>query len=362
MKKNYNFIFLMIFFFLYSSCDDNVNDPRLSSSEDIFVIEKDHLFGGFGGVDIYHNTFIMNTGSDSILVNVESPTPEGLKRESDRSPAFGKFAYIPTDFSKHFNIPNMANDYLTNEPDTSTQKSHFWNNLKLGPKDAIHVPYSNYYGEGQNLFVEELGVNRFMDLKIIYDYSIKKHSLNPVRLSLSVKVTMQNCGERSLYTAGVVFHVPKELWTSIANDTINSDTKLYNLIEDQVKSSSKKISLIKYSNYGEGFGFYRSSGQTIEILEDILPPNQSYSFEYSMIIEPVLEKFEIYPMHHIYFEEKGEKVWPESKITVNGANYNGQVNYLKVCGLAIPTYILFSINGDELKVVGPDEIEPTFKP
>jgi hypothetical protein len=67
-----------------------------------------------------------------------------------------------------------------------------------------------------------------------------------------------------------------------------------------------------------------------------------------------------YPFHQISAESKGERIWPASIITVGNKNFNGPVNYLRVCGLAIPTYILFSIDNNLLRVVDPKEIEPPF--
>jgi hypothetical protein len=346
-------IILLLFSILLITCNNDITPPN-DNTTNIYVLEKDHIFGGFGDVDNYHHTLVINTSDDTITFNVECPTPEGLKRESIRSPAFGRNAFIPTEFSKYFTIPNMANDYLTNEPDTITQESYFWNNLKLGSSDGIHVPYSSYLGEGEELFIKSFGVNNFMGLEVISEYKIEKDTSNSSYINIEIKQTMVNTTEENMNMVGVVLHVPREL------NTKPDETNLYQLISDTVISSNK-YDLDHDWGFGEGFGLYRSDGQTVTIVKDILMPNTSFEFIFKMTIEPLVDKFEIYPMYQIYFETNGERIWPQSIVTVDDKKYDGNVDYLKVCGLAIPTYILFSIDKEKLRVVSPEEVEPTFK-
>jgi len=350
--KYLNFVIIVLSAnIIFTSCND-ITPPKDEHIDGIYVLEKDHIFGGFGDVDNFHHTLIINTSEDSIVLNVESPTPEGLKRESIRSPAFGKFAFIPTEFSDYFSIPNMANDYLTDEPDTSTQESHFWNNLKLGSLDGIHVPYSNYLGEGEELFIKRFGVNNFMGLEVISEYKIEKDTSNSSYINIEIKQTMVNTTKEKMYNLGISLYIPKEL------STRKLDTTFYNIIRDTILAT-KRNSYYYYISKVNGFGM-GSSGQEFNTISEVLQPNEKFDFSIKMIIEPLVEKFEIYPMYLISFETKGERIWPKSIITSNNKTYNGTVDYLKVCGLAIPTYILFSINNGVLNVVSPDEIEPTF--
>ncbi|MCK5537083.1 carboxypeptidase regulatory-like domain-containing protein [bacterium] len=319
----------------------------------LFVIEEDHIFGGFCDVDNFHRTFIINTSHDSIRLNVESPTPKGLKRESIRSPAFGRYAYFQFDFSKYFNVPDMAIDYLTDIPDEITDESYFWNNIKLAPSDAVHVPYSNYLGEGEDLFIKDFGVNSFLGLDVISNYLIEKDSVNSSYLNLRIKQTMKNTYDDTLFMVGIVLHIPKVL------NTKPIDTKLYNLISDTVICDER------FEYYRDNFrvdGFSMgASGQTIITRKDTLLSDESFEFIFEMIIEPLLDKFEIYPMYLVNIETKDRnRMWPASIIIINENKYNGPVNYFKVCGLSIPTYILFSIDNGALRVVSPDDIDPTF--
>lgn len=139
------------------------------------------------------------------------------------------------------------------------------------------------------------------------------------------------------------------------------DIKLYNLVSDTLISKSIH-SLYHEGHSSDGFGFPLCLGQWVWTQKDTLLPHQSFELIYKMTIEPLLDKFEIYPFHQIRTESKGERIWPASKITVDNKIYNGPVNYIRVCGLALPTYILFSIDKDNLRVVNPEEIEPTFTP
>ena len=349
-------IFLILFLFLFNNCKNNVEPPiQPIVDEKIYVIEDDHIFGGFIDVDNYHKTLVISTSDDTVSVTVESPTPEGLQRESIRSPAFGKYAYFNMDYTKFFNVPEITKAYLTGKPDSTTDKSYFWKNLKLPPQNAIHVPYSNYMGEGEELFIKDFGINNFMGLDVISDYSIKHNQSDSSYLDIEIKQTMTNTTEDTLYMVGIILHIPKVLKTK------PNDTKLYNLLSDTVLCKTR-YELDNDFGYGEGFGYYRSGGQTISTRKDTLLPKESFNFFFKMTIEPLLEKFEIYPMYLTNIETKGEKIWPGSIITIDGKKYQGDVHYVKFCGLAIPTYILFSINNGELKVVSPDEIEPTFKP
>lgn len=348
--------YMLLAFIAIYACESTIS-PHDEYLDGIYVLEKDHIFGGFGDVDNYHHTLIINTSGDSIVLNVESPTPEGLKRESMRSPSFGRNAFIPTEFSKYFHIPNMANDYLTNEPDTCTQESYFWNKLKLGPSDGIHVPYSSYLGEGEDLFIKSFGVNNFMGLEVISEYKIEKNTNNASYLDIEIKQTMINKTKEKMYMVGILLYIPQEL------KAIESDTTLdmYNIIKDTVLSSNKKLAYYHEWVRIDGFGT-RATGQQVTTSSEVLEPNKQFNFIVKMTIEPLVSKFEIYPAYIISFETKGERIWPKSIITVNEKKYKGNVDYLKVCGLSIPTYTLFSINDGVLRVVSPDEIEPTFKP
>lgn len=193
-----------------------------------------------------------------------------------------------------------------------------------------------------------------MNLDVISDYSIENNPQNDNYLDITIKQTMENTSDEILYMVGTALHIPKEL------NTKPEETTLYNLVSDTVICFEKHY-LDNNSGYGEGFGYYRSSGQTVRTRKDTLLPNQSFNFVFKMTIEPLLDKFEIYPMYLINIETKGERIWPKSIITVNDKLYEGTVNYMKKCGLAIPTYILFSINNGNLSVVSPDDIESTFE-
>ncbi|PID58194.1 MAG: hypothetical protein CR986_08220 [Ignavibacteriae bacterium] len=351
LKSFFMIITFSLIFEIFVSCD--LTDPKDDTSV-IYVLEKDHLLGGFGNVDIYHQTLIVNRTKDSLTINVESPTPEGLARESMRSPAYGKDAFIPTDFSKYFYIPNMANDYITNKPDTSTKISHFWNNLKLGANDGIYIPYSNNLGKGEELFIKEFGTNSFLGLDVVSEYKIEKNMIDTSLLDIQIKQTMINTTQEDMYMVEIFLNIPREL------NTKPNDTKLYELVSDTVITNLNYY-LDHDCGLGEGFGFFRSTGQSIDISNEFLKPQSSFEFTYRMKIKPLIEKFEIYPMYLIHLETKGKRIWPASKITYNKKVYEGKVDYLRVCGLSIPTYILFSIDKDNLRVVSPNEIEPTFK-
>lgn len=274
-----------------------------------------------------------------------------------RSPAFGRNAFIPTEFSKYFSIPNMTNDYLTNEPDTITQESYFWNNLKLGPSDGIYVPYSSYLGEGEELFIKSFGVNNFMGLEVTSEYKIEKDTSDSSYINIEIKQTMLNTTKTKMYAVGILLYIPKELKAKGSTTTLD----MYNIIRDTVLSSNKKLAYYHKWSRIDGFGT-RATGQQVTTASEVLEPNKQFNFLVKMTIEPLVRKFEIYPAYIISFETKGERIWPKSIITVNEKKYNGHVDYLKVCGLSIPTYTLFSINDEVLRVVSPNEIEPTFKP
>jgi hypothetical protein len=347
-------LFPVFFLFLFFSCKSPTETPTEEPS-DLYVLESDVIFGGYTDVDIYHNTIIINTSSDSILFDVESPTPSGLKRESIRSPSFGDYAYFSLEYSDYYDIPNMSKTYLTTEPDTSTSESHFWNNLRLAPSEGIHVPYSNYYGEGEELFIKSLGVNNFSGLEVTSEYKIEWDEENSSYLNLEIKQTMENTTEENMYVVGIFLHVPREL------STRQIDTTYYRIISDTLLTDVEKSAYCRDWGKVDGFGLW-TVGQYVNMQSDVLRPDGSFDFTIKMTIEPLLDKFEIYPSLIISFYTKGERIWPKSIITYNGEENNGNVDYLKAVVLAIPTYILFSINNGELKVVSPDMIEPTFLP
>lgn len=365
MKYRLNSIILLIqFLFIVIGCEQPISvDHQNVSDSTIYVIEKDHLFGGFGGVDNYHETLIINTSAETISLTVESPLPDTLKHNSLRSPAFGLDAIIPTPYQDFFDLPNINNSFYTDKPDSSTANSYFWKNLKLEPSDLMEIPYSNYYGDDGRIFIKNFGTSRFLYLDIISDYSIKKDTVDSNYINIEIKETLQNITNDTLYSMGTDLFVPRELETKFDPPYGSEWTKLYNLISDTVISPGNiKCYLYNQHGTGEGFGFF-AVGQEIEVGGFILLPNQSYQFTFKMTIQPLLDKFEIYPSYAVMFiKVDSDRIWPASIITINRKRYNGQVHYLKEVGIVSPTYILFSINKDLLRVLSPDEIVPTFIP
>ena len=156
-------------------CKDSISVEQFDDST-IYVIERDHL-SVFRDYDVtqsqvswpvenFHETFVINTSEESISFAVESPLPDTLIHESNRSPAFGKFAFIPIEYSDFFEIPNVNNQLLTDRPDEISPNWYLWKDLKLGPTEGIHVPYSCHYGE-EGMFIKEFGINSFLDMDII---------------------------------------------------------------------------------------------------------------------------------------------------------------------------------------------------
>jgi hypothetical protein len=341
-------LFPVFFLFLFFSCKSPTETPTEEPS-DLYVLESDVLLETLYSTDIYHNIIIVNTSLDSILLNVESPTPSGLERKHT---LFGEYdAYISLPYLDYFDIPNISNIYATNEPDTSTSESYFWNNLRLGPSEGICVPYSNYYGENEELFRQSFGINNFLGMEVTSEYKIEKDEENPSYLNLEIKQTMENTTDEDMYDIDISIHVPIE----------GQSATYYNIISDTLLTDMEKSDYYRGWTTADGFGLF-TNGQDAEIVSDVLHPNESFDFIIKMTIEPLLDKFEIYPSSGAMFYTKGERIWPKSIITYNGEEYNGNVDYLELGEFAGPTYILFSINNGELKVVSPDEIEPTFSP
>ncbi len=332
------------------------------------MIERDHLSvfadqstsGTYSfPVVNFHETYIINTSKDTVSCTVESPLPDTLKRESIQSPLFGKFAYIPVNYQDFFNLPNLNSDSLADKPDSTTPNSYIWKNIKLGPSDGLHIPYSNYYGD-ESMFIKKFGTNRFLDMDVISDYSIKKDAVNPGLLDVEIKQTLQNTSSDSIYRIGFSLAVPRELMTKWDPSVY---TSLYNLISDTVVSSVENESVLWNNSYGtDGFGFFCAQ-ETMGPGWFILLPHQSYQFEFKMTMQLLLDKLEIYPSYLDNLTMKGGiPIWPSSIITVNGKRYDGQVHYLRQASLGMPTYILFSIDHGTLKVTSPDKIVPTSTP
>jgi hypothetical protein len=179
---------------------------------------------------------------------------------------------------------------------------------------------------------------------------------------LLIKETIKNITNNTLSRLGIFLFVPRELTTK--QDPYNPEyTKLYNLISDTAISLSDNKCYF-YNQYwtGDGFGFF-AGGQDIGPSLFDLPSYQTYEFVFKMKIEPLLDKFEIYPTYGVgYITTSKNRIWPSSIITLNKNKYQGEVHYLKELALVMPTYILFSINKDTLRVVSPNDIVPTFTP
>jgi hypothetical protein len=354
---------LIFFLFSTSGCRQPTSiDQHGGIDTGLYVIEKDLIDDGFvGEVDLYHETLLINNSVDTACFTVESPLPDTLKHTSRFSPEFG--TGISTPYQNYFDLPNINNSFHTNKPDSTTANSYFWKNLKLGHSDLMKVPYSNYYGDDDRIFLEKLGTSHFLYLDIVSDYSITKNSVNPNYIDIEIKETLRNTTNEMLYGLGTEIFVPKELVTKFDPPNGSEWAHLYNLISDTVISPpNNKFYLYNQFYTGEGFGF-PALGQQISTGEFILFPHQSLEFVFKMTIEPLLDKFEIYPTYGFEFITiGGNRIWPASIITINGKRYNGEVHYLKECDLVLPTYILFSIDNGVFKVASPDNIVPTFTP
>ena len=347
----------------------SANQP-ISNDSTIYVIERDHLnvFADQAPSGVYsfpvvnfHETYVINTSTEPISCIVESPLPDTLERQSIQSPLFGKFAYIPLEYSDFFDLPNVNDDSLADKPSVTTANSYIWKDMKLSPSDGIHLAYSSYYGE-ESMFKKDFGTNHFLDMDVVSEYSIQKDSVNPNYIDIEIKQTLQNTGIDTLFRVGFLLDVPRKLETKYAPPDGSEFSTLYNLISDTVIGSpDMKCYLAEGICRADGFGFF-ACGQEMGPAAFILPPHQSYQFVYRMTIQPLLEKFEIYPWYLMSMSIKGNPLWPSSIITVNNKRFDEQVHYLRQCSLGMPTYVLFSIDKGTLKVVSPDDIVPTFIP
>jgi len=346
---------LLVLLATFGSCKNNPVGPT-PEVDSLFVIEKDHLFGGFGGVDNYHETIVINKLPGTIDFSVESPFPDTLKHASLRSPSFGRSAMISTPFEDFFDLPSVHNTLLTGNPSLSFADAYVWLNLNIGPADMEQVPYSNYYADDGRAFVLGLGKFRFLCLDMILQYSIEFDPVDSTEIDIEITEKMQNTSGDTLFRVGASHFVPRETHVG------SSYTQLYNLISDTVISPSDNPCYLFNAYYtSDGFGS-NTSGQEMDTGWFTLLPFQAYEFDFKMIIKPLLSKFEIYPSFATTFIALGGgRIWPSSKICVHGDTFNGQVHYLKECGLVMPTYVLLSIDNGTLKVASPDEIMANVK-
>lgn len=340
-----------------------------SSDSTIYVIERDHL-SVFADQDPsgtysfpvvnFHETYVIDNSAEPVSCTVQSPLPDTLKRESIQSPLFGEFAYIPLEYSDFFDVPNVVEDSLADTPSVTTADSYIWKDIRLAPSEGVHLAYSNYYGQ-ENMFIKKFGTNHFLDMDVISDYSIQKDSIDSGYIDVEIKQTLQNTSSDSIYRIDFLLFVPRELMTQ-SDPTSQKFTELYNLISDTaISPGTNKCYLVNDLFRGDGFGFF-AGGQEMGPNWFVLPPYQSYQFIFKMKIQPLLNKFEIYPLYLVSMTMKGNPIWPSSIITINGKRFEGRVHYLRQCTLGMPTYILFSIDNGTYKVVSPNDIVPTFTP
>ncbi len=323
----------------------------------LWIVERDMLFNSLTHVYNFHHLVLINKSSDTLIVEREALIPDSLNKQIDvLSRKFGLDAFIPTDYASYFYIPEYDKLYVANEPDY-TDGIHYWKNILIAPNKGYHIPYSNYYGEGPDLFVKELGINQYLNLEIKFNFSIKKNSDNPSLLDLKMQPILSNTSNDTLFKTGFLFHVPRNILLKNG-----SEIKLYNLISDTLEKNTDNIELFYYNKIGRGDGFGNLSfdSQEIVVKEVNLYPGESYSFTYSITIEPLRPKFVISPVIIVYYEALTKRIWPADIITIKNMKYEGRVHYLSACNLAIQPYILFSINGDELKIVSPNEIEDPY--
>jgi len=230
----------------------------------------------------------------------------------------------------------------------------------------MEVPYSNFYGEDARMFIEKLGTSQFLEMGVELNLSIEKDSVDSRYINIEIKETARNITTDTLFRVGLFLFVPRKLQTKYDPNYENGGsefTELYNLISDTVISpSNNKCYLLNQIGFSDGFGFH-AIGQDMGPSLFNLQPYQSYEFIFKMKIEPLQDKFEIYPLYGVgYITTSKDRIWPSSIITLNDNKYQGEIHYLKELGLVMPTYVLFSINNDTLRVVNPDDIIPTFIP
>lgn len=334
-------ITLIVLLILFNKCVTDVSSPSEILKDSLVVFEKDHIMGGYKGLDNYHHTFLVNTSHDSMSITLHANQPDNIENPSMSLPQFGKNALIITDYSKFFTIPFIKSSYLVDRPDKISEKSFEWSNLKLGPSDAMMVPYSNYFGEGETLFKRGKGVSHFFDLDVLCDYQIDTNRND--YLDIYIKKSFKNISNDTLFNVGIILFVPKEMAQNSCNE------KLYNIVSDTVICSEN---FERENNIFTIDGFAKPAiGQEIRTSKEFLAPNASFDLVYKMKIKSLLESYNIYPMHLISFVSKSKRIWPQSEIVINNKEYTGSVRYIKEIGVAVPTYTLFSISGKNSKII-----------
>ena len=338
------------------SCKRNsvsTKDPGIPYKQ-IYVLEKDELFGGFLTVDNYHLTMVFNGESTPVTTDIESPFPSHLKIESGLSPSFGRDAIIPTDYPAYFNLPSLTKYSILNEPTLEKDSSHIWSHINIPPDSGVVVPYSNYYGMGKELFVQSLGVNQFQSLQVSTLFDVQKTESEPQQFDITIHEILENISNDSLFNISLILHVPRTLYFKS-----EKQLTLYNTVSDSVYTSANSC-YISYLGRLDGYRHATVESPEITIYKKELPPGDRFDLYYEMKITCMQEKFEIYPLYLVYYVTKGDRIWPASNILIDSELYNGHVDYLYKCNLAIPTYIVLAIDHGNYEVVDPDSIVPTF--
>jgi len=317
-------------------------------------------------IDNYHHTYIINC-DDSLTFEVEAIRPDSLIIETDFVPSFGYENVIPAIVvTEYWDYPEINNTYIEGKPD-EMGKSFIWKDLESGFHDIIHVLWSNYYGQDElECFDIKKGKHQYFDYQILFDNSIKKNNTDTTLIDARIKVTIKNTGIDTLYDVRFLLKIPRILRDYSYN---NRDyIYLYDLIDDTLynKIPNSDLFQLYYRNDSRGSdGFWNPAytSQEIKTQIDSLGANDSLSFIYEMTINPLYNKFEIYPTLLIFFEQPTDnKIWQESIITIldKKIQYSGKINYLRAAGISSPSYILFKIDGDSLGVMSPEETDTSF--
>ncbi len=350
MKKS---IIYIVSFVLLFSCkeQDTVTPPALPKIEEneLFVLESDYVKNmNIDSLKVIRNIFILNNSKKNVELKVEAEIPEEMVLKPPYSPVFESEPYPYDLFNKYFDIPYTSGNYLMGKPTYSTPNKYTWL-TELKPSDAANISYSNYYGTKEKKFRKNYNTNNIFGLEIISKFNIEKNKTNPSYIDIRIEQTLTNKTKNTLITPFLVFFFP-------SNYTFSAD---YDIIFEMITYKGKYLAFDNVSI--DGFG-RRRYGKFYDFFKEKLLPNESIHFTIRETIKPLKNTLFLYPTNLLYFTSvEDEKIWNGNSIKANNQEYKGRKGYMKLCSrIVIPTYILFSINNGELKVIDHKEATPSY--
>ena len=208
---------------------------------------------------LYHESWVMNNYDQAKTVTIINHVKKEKFNPSTGYPLFGKKYLLQQSLIPDYLTPNnvhvLENPIFTEENDSV---NFFWNNVTIGPHDAVIIAYANEYENETDIYSPDGFI--LPDLNLTSSYTDK----DPV---LYLNYTMTNTGKNEVHSPKFIVFFPEKI----------NNTEIFQP-SDITITSNCQMDIFENTSYNDGTGHFSVGHMMLSHCPEYLNTTQSNNF------------------------------------------------------------------------------------